>query len=444
MDPTFQPQSKKWPLSRKQTLFFGGGLVLLLIIIITAILVALLGANKDTPQTSTPLRHERPGYDLNKLGSGTADPFAVKFMPNDTAVSHKNNKVVQACNVLTVDDVTKQGLFIKANTLSTPIARVINDGVGKGDYEQKISASSLSGLSLGADINSCTYVLESDDEAPTIVVNAFQPFTVSEKVIDDRLKTYTASSSIEGLEVFTKQASATDRTEYIVRQRGNGAFYLSLGTSQADKKQALLAAAAKNFVREQSNPTGVSTLTYDSPVFPKSIARACELLTNDEVRTLSGRDAGPLARENIASSIGTLIFSNFNDDTPYPYITNECTRSTTGGGSGLSGDGLGNFSLGVETTSFLTTAPAKHAVKMQEQKGPNNRESLALKEQVGDGGVAYTSASGDFRIIFSKGRFVVELSLEQQSTRTAGVSNLAQAAEKLTPITKAMAERVKD
>lgn len=445
MNPDIQNPPKKWPFSRKMTLILAGGLVALIILIV-AIIMAVNGNKPEAENNSQATTYDRPGYDRAKLGDGVADPFAVKFTPDSSPVDYKGAKVVQACNVLTLDNLTEQGLKIKANTIPTPIARTVNDGVGQGEYAKTVYASSFTGKSLGSDVNSCSYVLEEDENSSTVIVNSLQPFAVPSDVIDEELqKNYTASGNIEGLELFTKKASkisSSDTTEYIAIERGKGAFYLlaELSGDQAAKKQPLLEAAAKNFVREQANPSGVAKLEYDSPIFNKDITRACDLITNDAVRSLSGRDAGPLAREGIAPSIAALTLPG--DKTPHLNIRNECTRSTAGGGSGLGGDGPGDFSFKTETTSFLTDAPAKRAIEIFSQPNPNNKGNAELPAQVGDGGVAYTDASGGYHVVFVKGRVVADLSISPQSLRATQITSLQAAAEKLTPIAKTMAEKI--
>lgn len=455
MDPEFnplQPRPKKWRLSRKQTWLLVGGIAALVVIIVVVILATRGNNTQQSSDQAT--SYDRPGYDRKKLGSAFADPFAIKFTPNSKAVEHKDNKVIQACNLLSIEDVTKQGLLIKANTLATPVTRTFNDGVGKAEYNQQLYASSLSGQSVGgfgADINNCHYVLQSNSGAPAITINMFQPFAVPMNLVNEEIQdNYTASSSIEGLEVFTKKAAASpegrDTTEYIVRKQDKGAFYLSLGleASQAPKKQALLEAVSKNFNRELATPSGNSTLGYDSPIFTKSITHACDLLSNEHVRTLSGRDAGPLASEGIATSVGAIKFTSTGDQTMYLYIDNECTRSTTGGGSGLGSDGVGDLGLKVTATNFLANTPAQQAIAIQRQANPNNRENISVSEQIGDEAVGYADNSNGYHIVFSRGRIVVDVELSRASQRLAGVTSLQTAVQKLTPIAQEMAGRVKE
>jgi hypothetical protein len=446
MNPDIQPSAKKWPLSRKKTFLLVGGIVALIILVVIVI-VAFTNNNKQADTDTAVTTHDRPGYDRAKLGSAFADPFAVTFTSNSSAVTYKGNKVVQACNLLTLDDIIQQGILVKANTLPTPIARVVNDGVGAAEYPKTVYASSITGKSLGSDVNSCNYVLESDNGAPSITINALQSFAIPGDVVDEEVqKNYTATGSIEGVEVFMKKSSAPvpgrEVAEYIALQRGTGAFYLSLelNSDKAAKKQPLLEAAVKNFIREQASPSGIAELKYDSPIFKKSIVHACDLISNADVRSLSGRDAGPLLREGIASSIAQLTFPG--DETPYLNITNECTRSTSGGGSGLGSDGPGDLSLTVETTNFLSDVPAKRGIAIQQEANPNNRGRQALPSQVGDASVAYTDVSGGHHIIFAKGRIVVDIKLDKRSQQISRVTSLSSAVERLLPIAQSMATKV--
>jgi hypothetical protein len=446
MNPELQPRPKKWPLSRNKTLLLIGAVVAIIIVIVTIVIAT---QNKsDTGTSNQNIYYDRPGYDRDKLGSGTADPMAVKWANDGKVITSGSNKVIQACSLLGIDDITKEDLLFKTNTIPTPITRTFNDGVGKGGYNPKISSISLTSSEL--DINNCRYVLEGES-APNISMSVFQPFAVPSTPVDQELQRgYTASDSVEGLEVFTKKESTSaggnDTTEYIVVQRGKGAFYLSLGLSsgQADKKSALLSAAAKNFIREQKDPSGLDMPKYDSPTFPKSVTRACDLTTNEDVHALSGRDAGVLAHEGIATATSVLKFANTEGAPQYVNVRNECTRGTTGGGSGLGSDGPGDVMLDTETTTFLSNEPAKNLVQAQKQPNPNNRENMELSEGVGDDGVAYVDISGGFHLIFSKGRTAVDVSFSQKSAQRIGVSDLSGAADKLTPIAKKMAGQVKN
>lgn len=445
MDPQFPQNKRHWPLSRKQTIIITAGIVLLIIIVA---LIASQSRQDNSDQVSQNVYNDRPGYDRQKLGESIADPFAVTFASNDKAITYKGNKVVQACNLLSTDDITKQDLLIKANTLPTPIARTYNDGVGKGSYEGKLFGSSLTTLGLGIDINSCHYVLESPDGVPAIGINVFQPFIISSSIIDQEIQQdYSSTASIEGLEVYKKKANSSslpgsNKAEYIIRQQNSGAFYISIGlpNNQTSKEQAILEAAIKNFIREQSTPSGPKTLNYESPVFTKGFTRACDLIANNDIKTLSGKDAGPLLREGIASSIAVLTL-NDEAKTSYVNIKNECSRATTGGRTTL-GPGGGNFQLTVETTSYLSDGPAKKWIELQHETNPNNRANMELSQQVGDGGVAYTDVAGGQHVIFSKGRIVVDISIDQTFLAMANIRSLPSAADKLTPIAVSMSERV--
>lgn len=450
MNPDMQPQAKKWPLSHKKTFLLVGGAVLFVILILVVVMTLKSGSDNQSNDAEATF-YDRPGYDRTKLGTAFADPFAIKFSPNSKAVDYQGNKVIQACNVLTLDDLTEQGILVKANTIPTPVSRVVNDGIGKAEYPKTTYASSITGKSLGSDVNSCNYVLQHDNDVPMVLINTFQPFSVPDSVVDEEVKkNYMPSGTIEGLELFTKKSSGTntlgqtESTEYIAIQRDKGAFYLMLELSedQTAKKQALLETAAKNFVREQANPSGVATLEYDSPVFKKSVISACSLMSNQDIRSLSGRDAGPLAREGIAPSVASLTFPD--NQAQQLNVRNECTRSTVGGGSGLGSDGPGDLSLTTETTSFLNDEPAKKAIELSRQPNPNNKDNAELPSQVGDGGVGYTDVSGGHHIIFSKGRVVVDIKLDQRSQQIARANNLQAAVEKLAPIAQSMANKVKE
>ncbi|HEU5121359.1 MAG TPA: hypothetical protein VFT59_00805 [Candidatus Saccharimonadales bacterium] len=443
MDPQISSPKKRWPLSRKMTIILAVSLIAILVITLVVILTSAKQDNGPS-QNQQNTYYDRPGYDRSQLGGSIADPFAVRFEANSQSVEYRGSKVVQACNILTMDDITSQDILINANTLPTVISRTYNNGAGKGAYNQDLTSSSLTALGLGMDVNSCNYVLKAPEGVHTIGLNVFQPFAVSMNVVDQQLQEgYTQANPLEGLEVFKKQSDTSPnerKTEYILRQQDKGAFYIAveLPNDKASKEQTILEAAAKNFIREQSNPSGPKTLKYDSPIYTKNFAHACELLSNDHIKSLSGKDASPLVREGIASSVAVLTAS---DKTPYLNIINECIATTPRDNtmSLLSGE----LQLKVETTSFLLDLPAKEWVKAQLETNPNNRANMELTQSVGDASVAYTDANGGQHVIFSKGRIVVDVSVGSRSLSQAGIRDLASAAEKLTPIARSMADNVK-
>jgi hypothetical protein len=448
MDPMPQltPENKpsrRWPFSRKVTII--GSVVIVVLLFIAYLIIDDIIASQSNKQTALPkgIQYDRPGYDRNSLGTSVADPFAVKFTPESTPEKYQGKSILQACNLLSTKNIQDEGFVIRAQPLTIPIARTYYDGVGKAAFDQDTSSSFITGSSLGSDVNNCTYVLEgANDQVGSITVNAFQPFTVPEATLLKEVgENYDATQNVNGLETFKKRPSDRDtdeRSEFIVLKRGEGAFYasLKLGSKQSSKEQAVLGVIAKNFTEQMKKLTGMSKLTYDTPTFKKSYARACDLFTNQDMRTLGNRDAGPLVRENIASSTGSITYTNTEDRTPYVYIDNECIRTTVGGGSGLGGMGSGDYQLTVLTTSFESDVAAKHALDFEK------RMSKGDDVNVGDEGTAYQNVSGQ-NIEFRKGRIIVRVSLNDISIRTLRISG-SQATQKLLPIAKSMADRVKE
>ncbi|HEX6462706.1 MAG TPA: hypothetical protein VFZ58_05590 [Candidatus Saccharimonadales bacterium] len=450
MDPysnhTQSQPSSRWPLSKKATIV----IVVAVVIVLVGVIIAAALLNKSQPgsnQTSdnSSLYYDRPGYERSKLGTAISDPMALKITANNQAVNYQGQAVIQACNVLTLDDITNEDLLIKANTLPTPYSRVYNDGVGKASYGQ-VTSSSLSSLGLGMDVNSCNYVLE-DENSASIGVNVYQPFAVPLSVVDQEVqREYAATGSLEGLEVFKKKESSSTpgsapKNEYILR-KGGSAVYISLAlpSGHASKEQALLVKTAKKFNTELAQPTGVSTVSYDSPPLTKPYVRACGLLTNDDMKELSGKDASPLAREGIAPSTDLLQLNSAGKQKMYPAVQNECVRATPREGTSLLGGGV---SLTAQTISYLEPTPAEAWLDAQRKTNQNNRENMDV-DDIADEAVAYIDVTGDGHVIFRKGRVVVDISLEGDGMRSLSLRSLKDVASKLAPIAQNMAERVKE
>ncbi len=452
MDPYSQPnpqqprQHQRWPLSRKTTII---GVVAILVILIGAIMIAAL-ANRNNPSNqtgnNTSLIYDRPGYDREKLGDAISDPMALKIAADNQAVNYQGQPVIQACNVLTLRDIQDEGLLLKANAIPTPLTRVYNDGKGKAAYNEASISTISGGIGLGMDVNNCNYVLEAEDAA-MVGINLFQPFAVSPSLVNQVIqRDYNPIGSIEGLESFklkkdTSPSNNSIRAEYMLR-KGDTATYVkfSLPSNQAAKEQTLLTKAAKNFSNQLTRPTGMSTVSYDSPVFSKSYARACDLLTNNDIKQLSGKDATPLVLEGIAPSIGLQTTnSSQNEKKAYPNINNECTRTAPKSGASLLPSAA---SIKVEATSYLEEAPAKLLLEGQRKANPNNRERMNVNG-IGDEAVASIDANSGGNLTFRKGRIVVNISLDTFAMQALSLRSLSNTAARLTPIAENAAERVK-
>jgi hypothetical protein len=451
MQPQSQPQPEqpKRGLSKKLKLITIGAAVLVVGIILVVVATSSKDdSSKNSGGKSGNVYYDRPGYDRSKLSDAIGDPAAVKMTNGSEAVKSGGDSVLQACNVLRTEDITKQGLLLGANTIPSVISRSYDDGVGKGGYAKASSSSITSPVGLGMDVNGCNYVLESESLS-RVSVNVLQPFAVPESVVNEELqRSFTASAPVQGLEVFTSKprtkttSGDSPSSNYFVRAPGKASFFLSiqLPSDKESKKQALLEAAAQNFIRELNAPSAPQKVGYESPVFGKTFTRACDIVTNEDVRAISGRDAGALAREGIASSVGVLHF-NAGDNTRYNYISSECTRATVGGGLSLAGGG--EVSLKVETTSYLEDAPAKLWIEGQRHTNPANKANMPVSG-VADEAVAYADNVGDYHLIFRKGRTVINTQIDRTSQQRLGVRSLSAAAEKLTPISQAMAARVQN
>lgn len=460
MEPTTQPQSQpgqhtsslqeppqKRPRKKVITLVIVGVLVLLGI----SVLIGQLSSNgTKNGSDNASVYYDRPGYDRSKLGTGVGDPLAVKMSSDGQTVSYNGSPVIQACNLLRLDDFKKDGLLLKANTLPSVITRAYNDGVGKAAYN-KVSGSSLTSFGLGIDVNNCNYVLEADSLA-SISISAFQPFAVPASVVEQQIQqSYVASGSVEGMKMYlskqkdvAKLADENERSEYIVVKPDKSGFLVSLKLPKGkeDKKQALLKTIAANFVHESKSPSAPAVTNYDSPVFKKSVVRACDIITNDDIRTLSGQDASPLALEGIASSVGVIEYAA-DQKTPqkYSYVSNECTRTTVGGGLSLTGGGEAR--LKAQVTSYLEDTPAKGQIEQNRHTNPSNKQNMPVSG-VGDEAVAYFNNVGDAHLIFRKVRIVVDVSLDKITQRKLGVQSLSAAADKLTPVAQTIASRIQN
>jgi hypothetical protein len=428
---------KRWPFSKKVTLLLGIGLLIIIAIIIT--IVDAVQRNGSEPQSNNQsLYVQRDGYPQT---DGVSDPAAVASKKVSQAVTKAGQAIIQACNLLSIEDLKSQGIPLQANTLPGAISRTFNDGEGKAQSGE-VRQSSLSSIGLSSDVNNCNYVLEATNSA-IIGINVLQPFLVSAALVNQEIsESYTPAEAIEGVEVFKRQDKSglgdSNAQDYILRVNGTAAYItLGLPEQQQSKIAAVLSTIAKNFAQEVAQPSGISEIYYDSKPFTKDYTKACSLVTNQQIRDLSGKDASPLAKEAVATATGVLDFSKQGDDNRYVYVANECTR-------GIITSGLSRgIELTVETTSFLENKPAQNFIAVQRQTNPNNAERMDAPSKVGDEAVVYRDASGGAHIAFRKGRIIVDAALKQPAMQQLGITNLNAAAQKLTPIALDMATRVK-
>src|SRR5687768_11392328 len=150
-----QPPTKK-PFPKK-LVFIGVG-VLVLIIIIVALMMG--GGNKKKSDDSASNGKDsstyitREGYEDENDAVG--DAAAIFAKPTDRVINFAGQRVVQACTLLTLDDLKANGILLNANSFTGPVTRNVYDGRGNqqtGNISEYTTRSS-------DDINNCSYYLK--------------------------------------------------------------------------------------------------------------------------------------------------------------------------------------------------------------------------------------------------------------------------------------------
>jgi len=425
--------------------------VLIIVVAVLALISGLLalaakydksgssGAAKD----SASLYVKRDGYDPQNLSKGTADPEALLMNAKKPAVTYAGKPVIQSCNVLSVDTIHQLGVHLKANPLAVVVSRTYFDGQGKG----KLDLDPYS-LPLDDATNTCDYGLE---DGASLELSVFQPNYVPDSAITDTIsRRYQKQAPINGADIYTYKADENLRYYFI---HTNGIYAQMNLVSSLLKKESkikpddfLKQAAAKviaNLNAESKDPAGPPKITYDSPVFKKSYANGCDLLTADNFKSIHGEEASPLVREKSGSGVGVVSFRQTTaDKNSYTYIDNACQRDSILGGIGVDASGdikTDQTHVFVTTESFTQDQPAQ--LSYNAVKASSKNVSSATNTKIGDEAMFGDRVDQKKALTFRQGRFVISIAtLDILDKPTMSDSDMV---KKLTPIAQSMASKLK-
>jgi hypothetical protein len=216
---------------------------------------------------------------------------------------------------------------------------------------------------------------------------------------------------------------------------GNNAIEILFNGTKLDNdaQQSILTRAAKNFIAQQSNAQGPALAAYNTPTYKKRYARACDLISNNDIKMLTDHDASAYVREGLATGTGVLKI----DDTLYNFITTSCNRFNTGIGDGIS---AGPFDQELEMTvsSYNDTVPAK---QVMQKTGENLKNKTPIS--VGDEGFGFQDSADQNTVLFRQGRFIVELVFDRTLQAKAGIGDVKTMNSKLMPFALQTAAKLK-
>jgi hypothetical protein len=375
---------------------------------------------------------KRPGHDHDKVP--IADGAPLKETANPKAVNYQGKPVVQACNLLTIADLNRLGVYYAAN----PAPNTAN-------YERTYIAADgtapLKTIDLGFStagtfaLNKCSYNLVDSagrENQDSISVAVSQPAYVSDAdiPIGQAAGTYVRKPNIGKVLVYSHRLPAKNPGDAVgdgVMRLGDLTvsinFVLTSG-GYAGKLDDIATTIAKNIESQKASPTGPAAVTYDSPVFSKSVAQPCQLLTPDTFASTYRTQISPLVVEQPATAVGVAVFQGQNDQKAHDYVTISCAR-----GTGEEDPGA-RESLLLRATSYLSDESAMLHLNTLRQHGGQNTATMLGDESLVQTSAALASSRGG--LAFRKGRFVFELSVQDVRHYRNGLT-VEQSNKMLTP-----------
>lgn len=411
----------------------------ILIILAAALVVIVIGAaiikavsHKDTKSTGNitgdeNIYHMRAGYNIKDYGSDIGDPLALTMGKAGKPLTTSKGSVIFACNVMTITDINSQKIYLDPRADGKAVTRNYIDGVG----QQTVETEDYS-VNDGDKGNSCMYSLQSGG---LLEFDVYQPpYTTTSAIQDQISRNFIKTDDNGGLATYRDKDNDETLAGYMLVS-GNDAVEVKFnGTklTQAQEK-TILGMAAKNFADQQKNSKGAAIAAYDTPTLKKPYAMACDLVSNADIKSLTGSDASVYAEEGLSSATGVeKVNGNL-----YTYLTTTCSRFNADLGSGI-GAGAFDQKLDVTVTSFSSTEPAKHTMEQTAKSVKNKTDAT-----IGDEGFGYTDSVGQNTILFRQGRFIVELVFDRTLQKKAGLQDVMAMTQKLTPFAQQTAAKLK-
>jgi hypothetical protein len=309
---------------------------LLVIIIVVAVIMMLTGkkSGDQTQSNDTSLYYNRAGYDRKKLNANIGDPLAIKFAANNEAQKLASGTVVvQACALLTPDDLNKAGIKLFANNFGYPFMQNYLDKSGEAPF-----AADPNHMPSPSETMGCVYGVDSGN---MLSIGVNQPFTATDGAGDQDISAlkFTKQADANGFQVYkrTHQLGDETNTEYVLRKNG-ATIALTFPYTDETKLNSLTKTVMTNFDNLATKPQGVTQVSYDTPTFTQSFAKSCDLVNNADLKQITGTDMSPLVRSFWATSSG-LAFQDMDSGSPfclYWYTSKLLANGRVHGGDNLS------------------------------------------------------------------------------------------------------------
>jgi hypothetical protein len=431
---TSQPEPSKKKLTKKQWILIAVGTVIIVIAAVVGLVVNQMhGTNNSSTQRDPNIYYSREGYSFEQTGKTIGDPLALDMSKHGAPLSSadgSNIPVVYACNILSINDLHEQKVYLEARQDAKAVTRGFLDRTGKAGVE--INEYTLPGASTTDDNNACQYSLQSGG---LLNIAVYQPPYTQVGAINDTLsRKYTKTDAVSGLDTYKQKDEKSSTTNFMVVSDKSAIEFLFNGTSlDTTAQKKLLATAARNFTEQEKTPVGAAIPQFTTPTYKQKYARACDFISNDDIKNLTGSDASVFTTEALPSATGVVSV----DDKLYNSIATECSRYNTGLGSGLTA-GAFDQKLDVTITSFnADTAAKKH------MEASRKTDAGQVAASLGDEGYGFHDTADQNALVFRQGRFIVEIMFDRTVQRNAGLQDTTVMTQKLTPYAQQLATKLK-
>ena len=363
------------------------------------VLLVACSTSKETsnqeqkPDSST--IYQRPGFNVSS-NSGIADPDAITFKTNPQATTYKGEKVIQACSIISKEDLNKIGIKLKPNSLAGPFKRAYFTGNGTNYYYDK-------NYGMPDNVNSCSYSFNAN-QLQYMYVFVYQKSYVNPKAIEyQKERYYKAQPEISGVKVYLEEPSIKLKNlknlkNYLL-EYGDVTAYLSIELNDQNQIQKILQTAATNLINQVKQPRGVDHVAYNSPTYSKRFVNSCELLTDSDYKAVFGVDPYPINYEEFATGIGVIKYEvSFKDSTLWNYVEHKCAKESKGSGH--------IQVLAIDLQAFEETKAAQMEIDFLNQKYKGQQI-----QGIGDKAIFFNDGPRKNDFFVRKGRFVFRLGM---------------------------------
>jgi len=387
------PKKRRWPLSRKWTIIT---VVLLLVVVFYAVVIMLHKPQGGNSQDQTTLYINRPGFTHT---DGVGDPLGLASKSAGQVVQYGGQNVVQACALLSVEDVRAAGFKIDPDQLTTSVTQTFFDGVGPAPYASDSVESSF--YLPDPDItNNCEYHLMNREYAQVIV---YQPNYIKMNVVASEIsRTSTPLPDMGSVKVFqnTKAPSGIPNDNDYYLQAPTATASVRFETADSTSRDKALKSIAAHLEQAAATPTPARVFTFNSPIFTGSTLDPCTLNDNVLFKAIQGQDSGPLVKQWVSTVVGVDDIGGKS----YNVVANDCDRRSS------SYSVITSKSVRVATQTFETEEGAKAEYYFERNTSPTTSNAKDITPTIGDQSFyADSTASEDNTLVIRKGRAILHI-----------------------------------